>query len=119
MRVPKLNPIRDPKYIKWLRSQPCIVTGRGNDPMDPVEAAHISTLGKGIKSSDAECLPLAHSVHAMCHQYGEVSVLREHLSNAVLRDALRALAREMYQKYLDDTRQPSSSVSVRHRLFVR
>lgn len=100
MRVPKHPPIRDRKYLDYLREQPCFITGiRG-----AVDPAHIGTAGKGIKSGDDEALPLQHAIHLMCHQYGEMSVLRERIPVDVFRAALRAYARERYQAYLDENR---------------
>lgn len=93
---PKTLIIRDRAYLDALRLEPCIITGlRG----DTVEAAHIGTLGRGIKRSDDETLPLEHRFHAAGHNAGEVSMFRQHLPDYVLRDALRAYAREMYRRW--------------------
>ena len=97
--------IRDRKYLDWLRSQPCIVTGLFGTENDAIDPSHIGTAGKGLKSSDDEALPLCHSIHSKCHARGEMTVLRELLPNAILREALRALARENYQKYLQENQK--------------
>ncbi len=94
---PKINPLRDRHYLDWVRTQPCIVTGHRGIDVDP---AHIGTLGKGVKSPDDEVLPLSNALHREAHQTGEMSWLRANLPNGVLRLALRAYAREMYQQYL-------------------
>lgn len=94
--------IRDRKYLDYLRTQPCIITGLRGTEDDPVEAAHIGTAGKGLKSSDNEALPLCHSIHAECHQKGEMSTLRRLVPDWLLREALRAYAREMYREYLKE-----------------
>ena len=91
--------IRDRCYLDWLRTQRCIISGSFESPDDPVEAAHVGTLGKSIKSPDDEALPLKHSLHAASHQMGEMSFYRKHASDALLRAALRALAREMYEEW--------------------
>lgn len=95
------SPYRDRQYLDWLRSQPCIITGRRGTDSDPVEAAHIGTMGKGIKSPDYHALPISHSLHAMGHQGGEISMLREHLPDYVLREALRLYAEMLYAEYLN------------------
>ena len=94
-------PLRDRKYLNWLRTQPCIVTGQYGDDHETVDPAHMGTAGVGLKSDDCLALPLLHSIHAACHQKGEMTVLRKMLPNDVLRAALRAYAREMYQQWSD------------------
>ena len=94
MLLPKNKPLRDRKWLDHVRTMPCLITGQpGNvDPM------HIGTAGKGLKSPDNEVLPIWHSLHALGHDSGEVSMLRKHAPDDVLRDAFRALARELYEK---------------------
>lgn len=91
--------IRDPKYLLWLRTQRCLFTGLEASEYDGVEAMHIGTAGKGLKSPDNEALPALHSWHREAHQKGEVSKLRE-APDDVIRAAFRALAREKYAEYL-------------------
>lgn len=100
MLLPKTVIIRDKRYRDWLHEQACIITGQYGHEYETVDPAHIGTLGKGIKRSDDEILPILHRFHANGHGAGEISMFREHLPNDVLRDALRAYAREMYQSYL-------------------
>ena len=99
--IPKQKPLRDKKYLLWLRDQPCIISGQRARPDDAVEACHIGTLGKGIKSPDDETLPMLHSHHAKAHQSGEISYLREHLPDYILRAALWAYARGLYRDWRD------------------
>ena len=94
---PKLKPIRDRAYLDDLRTQPCIITGLVGENVDP---CHIGTLGRGIKSGDDECLPMAHRLHMTAHALGEMTFFRNNLPDSVLRAALRAYAREQYQKWL-------------------
>jgi len=97
--LPKTRIVRDQKWLDHLKTQPCIITGyRGND-YEAVDPAHIGTLGRGIKSPDNECLPIRHSIHVQMHAHGEMSILRAHLPDDVLRAALRAYAREMYAEW--------------------
>lgn len=99
LMLPKLNPIRDKKWREFLHTQPCIITGMCGHDYETVDPAHIGTLGKGIKRGDNEMLPILHRFHAAGHGAGEISMFREELPDGVLRDALRALAREMYAEW--------------------
>ena len=92
--------IRDRAYLDSLRDEPCLITGL-RLPDDPVEAVHIGTAGKGLKSSDDEALPIRHSIHAAMHQRGEMTVLKEVIPNWLLREAMRAYARELYRRAAD------------------
>ena len=103
MLIPKNKPDRYPDYLKALRDEPCIVTGARARPGDPVEAAHIGTAGRSIKSPDDEVLPILSSIHKEMHAMGEISTLRQMLPTYVLREALRAYAREMYQEWLNSS----------------
>lgn len=94
--------IRDRKYLDWLHDQPCILTGHYSDDNETVDAAHIGTAGKGLKSSDDEALPICHSLHVRGHQHGEVSMLREFAPDWLIREAFRAYAREMYRGWKNE-----------------
>lgn len=95
---PKTPPLRDRAYLDGLRLERCILTGLPAQPRDPVVPMHVGTLGKGIKIDDDCALPILSSLHQLGHQKGEVSMLREHAPDDVLRDAFRALARERYRR---------------------
>ena len=77
-----------------------ILDSRGNPT---VEAAHISTAGKGIKSSDDETIPLSHEHHAKAHSLGEVRYLFDHLPLSILRTMLKMYAREIYRTWKHET----------------
>jgi hypothetical protein len=99
--------LRDRKYLDWLRTQPCIITGARKSSAWPlvsqsVDPLHVGTAGKGLKSPDDETLPVSHSLHMEGHQSGEMTMFRKHMSDSLLRECLRAYAREMYQEYLAD-----------------
>lgn len=99
MLVPKLAIVRDQAWLDHLKGERCIITGlRGND-YEGVDPAHIGTLGRGIKSSDDEVLPILHRYHSKGHNAGEITMFRQNLPDDVLRAALRALAREMYAEW--------------------
>jgi hypothetical protein len=90
--------VTDRPYLDWLRGQPCILTGlRATDDM-AVDPVHIGTYGKGMKTDD-EALPIRHDLHARGHHAGEVTMLRMHAPDWLLRKAFRALAHEMYAEY--------------------
>jgi len=54
-----VKPIRNPRYLQWIRSLPCVVcrTNRA------VEAAHTGPHGLGQKSSDLSAIPLCGRHH--------------------------------------------------------
>lgn len=91
--------IRDRKYLDYLRTMPCIVSGVRGDDYDAVDPVHIGTAGKGLKSPDDEALPIRHSIHLVCHTVGEMTTLRRLMPDWLLREALRAYARQEYRKW--------------------
>jgi hypothetical protein len=92
--------IRDRKYLDSLHQQSCVITGRYGDDNETIDAMHIGTAGKGIKSSDDQALPVTHSMHVLAHQKGEVSMLRQYAPDWLIREAFRAYARQLYQEWL-------------------
>jgi len=73
---PKSKPLRDRKFLDWLREQPCLVTNRyGNSETETVDPAHFrwgTDGGASMKPSDCYATPLIHSEHLKQHR-GEVS----------------------------------------------
>lgn len=100
--VPKLNPVRDRKWLDELRKRRCLISGQCGHEYETVDPCHIGTLGKGIKSSDDECIPLLHRYHAEGHNTGELSMLRKLLPDYILREALRLYAKQMYQDWKNE-----------------
>jgi hypothetical protein len=49
--------VRDPKYLDWIRRQPCLLCG------GPSEAAHTGPHGYGQKASDHDAIPLCWRHH--------------------------------------------------------
>lgn len=92
----KQPPLRDRAYLDWLRTQPCILTGFHATEFEAVDPCHIGTAGKGMKSPDNEALPIRHSLHVEGHSSGEVTMLRTHAPDWLIRDAFRAYARDLY-----------------------
>ncbi len=82
-------------YSKSLRDQRCVICGRFGDDRESVVGVHIGTHGKGIKTAD-EQLPICDSHHKRMHQEGEIRVLREIAPDWLIREALRAYARQIY-----------------------
>lgn len=99
----KIQRVRDKKYLLWQRDQPCFLTGQFANDAESIVPMHIGTAGKGIKSGDDETLPCLAMLHTHGHQHGEMSMIREKISDSVLRDALRAYAREQYREYKDNS----------------
>ena len=54
-----MKPPRNPRYLAWIRTQPCCVCGitRG------IEAAHTGPRGLGQKSPDSSAIPLCAKHH--------------------------------------------------------
>lgn len=68
---------RDPQYLAWIRSLPCMVTGKNSFPTDSplslVEAHHVREEGKGgigTKPDDSRAVPLEHWLHRIYHDHG-------------------------------------------------
>ena len=63
----KNKPYRSKKYLKWIRSHPCVVTGREYD----IVAHHIINCGFsgviGSKVSDLFTIPLNSEIHQQLH----------------------------------------------------
>jgi hypothetical protein len=74
-RITKQAPVKESKYLAFIRTLPCVVTGT-----TPVEAAHVSYAaaewgalgrGKGQKASDRWALPLCPDKHREQHKGAE------------------------------------------------
>lgn len=89
--------VRDKKYLLFVRTCRCLVTGRRGDGREAVDPCHIGTAGKGLKSDDCHVIPLLHSVHVRCHQHGEISTLQELLSDSVLLAVTSCYYQQLYR----------------------
>lgn len=74
------KPVKDRAYLDFIRSLPCVVTGRR-----PVQAAHVSYpnpalgklgRGKSAKESDRWAVPLCPEEHARQHSMSEEAYWR-------------------------------------------
>ncbi len=54
-----MSPHRDPKYLNWIRTLPCLVCGSAWR----IEASHTGPHGMAQKSSDRSCIPLCSRHH--------------------------------------------------------
>ena len=54
-----MRPARNPKYLAWIRTQPCLVCGSTRW----IEAAHTGPHGLGQKSPDTSTVPLCAKHH--------------------------------------------------------
>ena len=61
MLIPKIKPIRDEKYRRYLHEQPCRACGGG-----PCQAAHLGhARGMGYKEGDDWCVSLCERCHLL------------------------------------------------------
>lgn len=89
------KPIRDERYRKWVRSQPCAVIGCKRTD---IEFAHTGSRGRGMssKACDLDGIPLCAAHHrtgfAAYHRLPETDWAHCHmLSLAEIRAGLKAL----------------------------
>ena len=54
-----MKPVRNPRYLAWIRTQPCLVCGSTRW----IEAAHTGPHGLGQKSPDTSAVPLCAGHH--------------------------------------------------------
>ena len=53
------KPARNPKYLAWIRTHPCVVCGGSRG----IEASHTGPHGLGQKSPDSSAIPLCAKHH--------------------------------------------------------
>ena len=58
-----MKPCRNPQYLAWIRTLPCLVCGSRAG----VEASHTGPHGLGQKSSDLSAVPLCYRHHRTSH----------------------------------------------------
>lgn len=90
----RLAPVREPRYLAWLRYQPCCVCGRlpsiGHHPRLPGAA------GMGQKPDDRTAVPLCfghHTGREGVHQVGERAFWPRHGADPV------AVAKRLWARY--------------------
>ena len=93
-QCPKTKPVRDKKYLAWVRTLPCAVCGKPG----PSEAAHQRILqggGMGMKPSDYEAIPLCMACHAFEHTKGIVWLYTHRGSGYSRKIEIKAHVREI------------------------
>lgn len=98
LMFPKQGVVSDRKYLDFLRTQSCLLTGFSATETMAVDPMHVGTAGKGIKTDD-EAIPVVHYLHRQGHASGEVTMLRENAPDWLIRECFRAYAREQYRKW--------------------
>jgi hypothetical protein len=53
-----LKPVRNAKYLAWIRTHPCVVCGGARG----IEASHTGPHGLGLKSPDSSAIPFVRSI---------------------------------------------------------
>ena len=89
------KPVRDPKYLAFLRKLCCVVCGS----FRLIEAAHFGAHGMSTKSSDHDALPLCLKCHrigaASYHELGARRFIEVHNLNVALH---QGQCRQAYEK---------------------
>lgn len=102
--IPKRPPLRDARYLELVRKMPCVLTGAS--PCDPAHTRFMLGGGASMKPGDDRVLPLAHNLHRMQHDMGEMRFWRGAINGAfgpqwiaddLLRRSILAYARERYR----------------------
>lgn len=67
---------RDPKFLAWVRTQPCVVSGQTSTPENfvAIEAHHVRKSGHGgtgTKPDDSRAVPLRAIFHREYHDIGK------------------------------------------------
>lgn len=97
-QIPKQKRFEDRKWLDHLRTRPCILTGLHPNESEAVDPMHIGTLGRGMKAHDYWALPVRHHLHQLGHNIGEISMLRHHAPDWLLREAFRCYAKHLYDR---------------------
>lgn len=63
-----IKPWRSKKYIKWLKTQPCVISGLPAD--DPHHIIGHGFSGMGTKAPDWAMIPLNREIHTELHTIG-------------------------------------------------
>lgn len=95
---PSLAPVRDRKYLSWLRTQPCAICSS----FRWIEAAHTGPRGLSQKADDRLAIPLCrfHHQHSISswHNLGPVRFERLHKLD------VKGLIQELHEMYLGASR---------------
>ncbi len=61
----KQKAFRSKKYLKWVKSQPCMMSGQPAD--DAHHGIGLKLGGMGTKAPDSACMPLIRAHHSEMH----------------------------------------------------
>ncbi len=64
--IPKNVPHRNKRYMEFVRSNPCCLSGHEGNPYHGIDAHHEPQPGFGTmggKPCDSRCVPIAHLLH--------------------------------------------------------
>jgi hypothetical protein len=120
-----MRPSRNPRYLAWIRTQPCCVCGSKK----AVEASHTGPHGIGQKSPDASAIPLCAKHHRIgadsYHRLGPRKFSERHnldipaiVRRLNLKPTIRVEA-GWFVAYLEDQRYVLGKTEVGIRLAVR
>ncbi len=85
---------RDPKYLAWLRLQPCWGCRIPADVLPQMTVHHIGRRFMGLKCSDHITIPAC----PQCHDYFQHDILMRGLPHPNLDDA-----KKYHKRYLEET----------------
>jgi len=68
---PKQTAVRDPEYLKWIRTLPCSACGAFSTVAHHHPAAGHSSVG--LKCDDTRAIPLCPTCHHRVHSVGKAS----------------------------------------------
>ena len=104
MLIPKNPPHRDRKFLDWLRTQPCFITGMQSHDNEVVVPAHTGNSGRGIKAPDKHSLPMTQSLHLRSHNEGVLTFWLDVLAKnpVILNELLANYAENVYFKQYED-----------------
>lgn len=79
MSLQKPKTYRSEKYLKFVRSLPCCVSGSSLD----VQTHHLFKSGTALKGDDLSCIPIRADLHAELHQIGWSTFQERHRINLI------------------------------------
>lgn len=109
-KAPRHDPRRDPAYLAWIRTLPCVICFAWKLPSrrydGKVEAAHVGERGLGQKCPDQEALPLCilhhrtgeHAHHVLGKKFWQFWKLSRHELVAEFQKQYAELVREELSK---------------------
>lgn len=99
MMNPKNPPVRDPDWLKKVKSMCCVITGYPES--DPAHIRYGLGGGMGMKPGDDCVIPIRHDLHVIQHNVGEITFWAKYISANpdFMMKCLKAYARELYKEH--------------------